>query len=164
MSNEPIKPERYQHRIDRVVKTAAEARDIVGQEASNILATCETLLRRAMSRAKALEDAWRLVEVPQHFGPTIEFTGRLICETSFPDRREGRQVTLELYETRAGALVAVRAFQLLDGDDSEEATVVIPTADLQADRFAVMAAFKWHTEAKKMVRNRLGWDLRVEVE
>lgn len=159
-----MKPERFQHRLDELTKAAMEARDIAGIEAANVLATATNQLRRAIKRAEALPDQWERFEIRQVNGPVIEFTGRLLCETSFADRRAGNQVTLELYETRGGAMVAVRAFERSDGGESEAATVITPTDDVQATRFAVMEAFNWHTEAKTMVRKKLGWDLRIEVE
>lgn len=158
-----MKPQRFQHRLDQFIGTAMQARDVAGQEAANVLAVATEQLRRAMKRAEALADDWQRISIPQHFGPTVEFTGRLISDTSFNDRREGRSVTLELYETQAGAMIAVCAFELRDGAEAEMATVVSPTGDVQADRFAVMEAFKWRDEAKKMVRKKLGWDLRVEI-
>jgi hypothetical protein len=150
-------------RLEMVKGAAATAWQVADKQTLNALADCERTLRRIAKRATVTEGFERF-EIRQINGPAIEFTGRLLCETSFADRREGNQVTLEVYETQGGAMVAVRAFERSDGGESEAATVITPAADLQAMRFAVMDAFGWRTEAKAMVRKKLGWELRVEVE
>ncbi len=151
------------------------------QATLSALADCERTLRRIAKRAAVVEGFERF-EIRQINGPNVEFTGRLLCETSFADRREGNQVTLEVYETQGGAMVAVRAFERSDGGESEAATIVKPMLrtthenvgpsggsgwmeiDHEAMRLAVMDAFGWRTEAKAMVRKKLGWDLRVEID
>jgi len=158
-----MKPERFQHRLDELTKAALEARDIAGIEAANVLATATNQLRRAIKRAEAVPDPWERCEIRQRHGPNLEFWGRLLCDISFEDHKFGNSVTLELYETRGGAMIAVRAFELTDGSEAEAATVIEPTDDVQAMRFAVMDAFKWSMEAQRMVRKALGWDLRLEI-
>ena len=148
-------------RIETLQGAASTAWQVADQQTLNALADCERSLKRIIARAEVGEGMER-IEIAQMHGPTVEFTGRMLCTTQFSDRRAGRTVTLELYETQGGAMVAVTAFDL-GGQESERATVISPIADVRAMRFAVMEAFTWHTEAKKMVRKKLGWDLRMEV-
>lgn len=154
---------KFGDRLDALAGIGGAAFRIGDQQTINALADCERTLRRIIARAEVAEGMER-IEIAQMYGPVLEFTGRLLCETEFADRRAGRTVTLELYETQGGAMVAVTAFELgQGGQESERATVIPPIADVQAMRFAVMEAFTWHTEAKRMVRKKLGWDLRQEV-
>ena len=154
---------KLRERLGAVEAVAATAWHLADQQTLNALADCERSLRRIITRAEVTEGMER-IEIAQMHGPTVEFTGRMVCTTKFAERRGDRYVTLELYETQGGALVAVTAFELGEGgQESERAVVVPPIADVQAMRFAVMEAFTWHTEAKKMVRKKLGWDLRCEV-
>lgn len=153
----------------RTTQLAKFARDAMADGASegevfSVLADCRNALNRARYRVKAGR-GWERVEIRQMRGPLVEFTGRLLCSTEFVAHRKDIRMTLELYETRGGALVAVNASNLADesGQEDERCVVVPPTADVQAMRFAVMDAFEWNTEAKKMVRKQLGWDLRMEV-
>lgn len=134
------------------------------QQVMNAFADFEKNLHRIAKRAEAasLSGKWERTEIRPANGPAVEFTGRLLCETSFQDRKEGNPVTLELYETRGGAMIAVVVFER-NGHESETAKVIDASDDTQAMRFAVMDAFLWRTEAKKMVR-ALGWSLTVEVE
>lgn len=154
---------------DRTRLLAKFARDAMADGASeaevySILADSRNALNRARKRAKE-SPGFERIEIAQMHGPTVEMNARLLCDTSFEDRRERRTMTLELYETQGGAMVAVSAYDLgrEDGQESQRATVIPPTSDVQAMRFAVMEAFNWHTEARRMVSKKLGWSLRMEV-
>lgn len=135
------------------------------QATISALADCERTLHRIAKRAAVVEGFERF-EIRQINGPAVEFTGRLLCETTLSENRAGLTIVFELYETAGGALVAVSASNLADGSghEDERATVIPLSYDVQAMRFAAMDAFGWRTEAKKMVRTALGWELRVEVE
>lgn len=137
------------------------------QQTFSVLADCERALRRIAKRAEALPGDWERIEIRQMRGPTIEFTGRMLCDTTFVTQgRDALEITLEVWLTKGGSFVAVSASNLPGGQGREdERAAVIPKSDDElAMRFAVMDHFTWHTEAKKMVRKRLGWDLRVELE
>ncbi len=149
-------------RLAALATLAHDTAAVAEQQTLSILADAERALKRAQKRAEGLSGKWERTEIRPANGPAVEFTGRLLCETSFQDRKEGNPVTLELYETRGGAMIAVVAFER-NGHESETAKVIDASDDTQAMRFAVMDAFLWRTEAKKMVR-ALGWSLTVEVE
>lgn len=152
-------------RLEMVKNAAATAWQVADQQTLSALADCERTLRRIAKRAAVVEGFERF-EIRQINGPAVEFTGRLLCDVSLPENRAGLSILCELYETAGGALVAVSASNLADGSghEDERATVIPLSDDVQAMRFAAMDAFGWRTEAKKMVRTALGWDLRVEVE
>lgn len=156
---------KLQARLATLEGAASTAWQIAEQQTLKALADCERTLRRAAKRAAVVEGFERF-EIKQINGPAIEFTGRLLCETTLSENRAGLTIAFELYETAAGALVAVSASNLADGSghEDERATVIPLSDDAQAMQFAAMEAFGWRTEAKAMVRKKLAWDLRVEVE
>lgn len=160
--------------LDKIqVKTACLATDLADlaaqapQQAHSILNSAEVAVKRARKRLEALSGEWERIEIKQQHGPSIEFTGRMLCDTQFTTRGAERfDMTLEIWETRGGAYVAVSASTLPGGTgrEDERATVVGRQDDPKAMQFAVMEAFKWHSEAKRMVRKALSWDLAIEVE
>lgn len=135
------------------------------QQAVSILNDTVRSLKRAARRSEIPEGMER-VEIPQARGPTVEFNGRLLCETSF-DTRRGTPLTihLEVWESAGGALIAVTASTLPGGEGREDCrvTVVPPQDDQQAMRLAVMEHFGWELRARAMVK-KIGWSLRLEVD
>lgn len=129
------------------------------------LANATKALNRITQRAKG-EQGFEDVEITQPRGPTVCFKGRLAAETEWTTRgADPLRIALELWNTAAGALVAVVYSEPADRDDGFEdcrVLVVDPTADIQAAHFAVMEHFQWDNRARSMVRD-LGWDLRQEV-
>ena len=121
-------------------------------------------LRRIKARAEAkdLAEEWERVELVQRRGPTIEFTGRLLAETDAPGT-DGI-AHLEVWETEAGAMVAVREWRAEADNDELHALVVEHQDDPLAMRLAVMDFFRWHQAARSMAHKRLKWNLRLEVE
>ncbi len=131
-----------------------------------ILADAERALKRAIKRAEALSGEWERQEIKPQAGPAIEFTGRLVAEQSFTTTgSDPMGVDLEIWETRAGAYVAVTASEPVDrpGFELVKVTVVEPQEDRQAMHFAVMDHFDWTDRARNMAR-KAGWDLRREVD
>lgn len=149
---------------DLAVGLAAKPR---GREnALSILADTERALKRAARRAEELEGEWERVEFVPTRGPTTEFTGRLLAEDTFETRgRDALKITMQIWETKAGALVAIDETQpLFEGATAKLAVKVCPpTADAQDQRFAAMEHFGWSSRARSMAR-KLGWSLRIEVE
>lgn len=100
----------------------------------------------------------------QSRGPTIEFEGRLIASDSF-NLKSGHpsKMTMEIWETRGGALIALTRSESLDDDPQWRpitiATVVEPGPDESERRFAIMDAFDWEDRARSMVRKQLKWRL-----
>ncbi len=169
MNTETTKPTNDEKLTARLstVYGAAQAAGADDQQTFSVLADCERALRRIVKRNEALSGEWERIEIRQMRGPVIEFVGRMLCDTTFTTAGRGElELTLEIWETRGGALVAVSASNLPDGSGREdERAIVVPKSDDEmAMRFAVMEHFTWHTAAKKMARNKLGWDLRLEVE
>ena len=115
------------------------------------------------------------IRIVQSRGPTIEAEARLLASDTFEVRRDGTAMTLEVWETQGGALIAVTRGEVMQGGevrDIVEATVVGPIGDPlsideldhQTMRFAVMGAFDWSDRARSMVRKQLKWSLKQVVE
>lgn len=143
--------------------SAQEARGL-GLNFKTVLADALKAMKREIRRAEAA-DEWERVEIVQVRGPTVEFTGRLLASTDFTTKGGALDMALEIWETKAGALVAVSSGMFRGRESREDArvTVVPPTDDVQAMRFAVLDAFDWDNRARSMAR-KLGWSLRLEVE
>ena len=171
-----------------IAKAYAEAPN-EGGAAKSALTDCERALKRIAARAEALSGEWERVEIVRSRGPKLEFTGRLLAEHEFQTRGRGPtfDMTLEVWETKGGAMIAASYGQPVDGGrEIVEATVVKPiyqynldthyqtaaladgdpsqSLDAQAMRFAVMDAFDWTDAARTMATKRLKWSLREEVE
>lgn len=130
-----------------------------------VLADCERALKRITSRGKPLPEEYERVEIVQASGPTIEFSGRLLAENGYTTRGpQPLEIKLEIWESLAGALVAVSS-STLPGEQGREdcrVTVVEPSEDVQAMRLEVMQGLGWHDRARTMAR-KLGWSLKREV-
>ncbi|KPL67392.1 hypothetical protein SZ64_04295 [Erythrobacter sp. SG61-1L] len=130
-----------------------------------ILSKAEKNLIRVATRDQGVP-GFDEVEIPQPRGPTVCFRGRMLADTQWTTRgTDPLLISLELWETEAGALVAAAFSEPAGREDGFEdcrVLVVDPTADIQAAHFAVMEHFQWADRARSMVRE-LGWDLRQEV-
>ena len=106
------------------------------------------------------------IRIVQSRGPTIEAEARLLASDTFEVRRDGTAMTLEVWETQGGALIAVTRGQAMQGGEVREivAAAVVPQGDEQAMRFAVMDHFDWSDRARSMVRSQLKWKLKQVVE
>lgn len=134
--------------------------------AKTIVADATRAFKRVIARAETLSEEWTREEVKPTRGPTIEFWGREIASTEFINHRDDPlRITLEVWETRAGALVAIAstAPEEREGFEVVKALVVQPQEDVQAMRLEVMGFFDWHDRARNMAR-KAGWNLRIEVE
>lgn len=130
-----------------------------------ILADAERALKRIAKRAEEVPEGWEQVELPQAHGPTLEYLGKLLAETAFQVMHQGEplKVRLELWESKAGAMIPVTYRSRSDGHDEEiEAAVIEPDEDAQRMRFDVMSAWDWGLRARSLVR-KLGWSLRQDV-
>lgn len=146
---------------------AATAWNADGGATLGAIADARRVMKRIIKRAEALSENVERVEIKLSRGPTVEFSGQLLCEDEFTTRgRDPLKITMEVWETRGGALIAVSYSEPADRDGFEnaEATVVEPIEDVQAMRFAVMDHFQWEDRARSMVRKKLDWALRREVE
>jgi hypothetical protein len=153
------------NRMKAVHELAESAASVARQEAISILADTERALKRAAKRAEELDGEWERVEFVPTRGATVEMTARLIGEDTFETRgREPLSIQMQVWETKAGALVAVdETVPLYEGATAKLAVKVCPpTADAQEQRFAVMEHFGWSSRARSMAR-KLGWSLRVEI-
>lgn len=146
-----------------LAETAAQS-NLGGAKTAIIDAT--RALKRIIARAETLPAEYERVEVMPHRGPKIEFTGRMICETEFViPSADPLRVAFEVWETRAGAMVAVVTTwpDQREGFENVKALVVQPQDDVLAMRLEVMDFLEWHDRARSMVR-KAGWDLRLEVD
>jgi predicted RNase H-like HicB family nuclease len=163
---EPVMPvDKLDAALDRVRVEAEEANIVNRGGALTALGECERALKHIAKRAETLSAEYENVEIVQDRGPAIEFSGRLLCETSF-ETRGGRplEITLEVWETRGGALVAVSSSTLPgeSGREDARALVVPPHPNEQEMHFAVMDFYQWENRARSMVR-KIGWKLRLKV-
>lgn len=146
----------------------ARAADLADRPAAlGALADSVRALKRIVNRATPHSEEYERIELVQDRGPTIEFTGKLLCETSFITRGEDPlRYELEIYQTAGGALVCARYVtpEQSRAEPRTDLLVVEREDDVLAMRLAVMEFFKWDLRARSMVRKALGWSLKVEVE
>lgn len=124
-------------------------------------------LKRIIDRAATLPEEYERVEIPQSRGPVLEFTGKLLASDEFTTRgRDPLTIKMEIWLSQKGHYVAA-SFSVPAGRQGFEtirATVVKRQDDERDMRLAVMDAFEWHDHAKSMVRKKLGWVLKVDVD
>ena len=101
-------------------------------------------------------DEYEPVKISQTRGPRLEFEGKLLCED------DSGPVSLEIWQTRGGAYVAVTEAPMR-GDQMDTRATVVEPGEEQAMRLAVMDAFDWENRARSMVRKQLKWQLVQEV-
>lgn len=115
------------------------------------------------------------IRIVQSRGPTIEAEAALLASDSFEVRRDGTSMTLEVWQTRGDALIAVTRGEAMQGGevrDIVEAKVVKPVecvgipdaAALKLMHMKVMDHFDWSDRARSMVRKELKWDLKIRVQ
>lgn len=122
-------------------------------------------LKRIIKRNElGLDQRWEIVVSR---GPRLEFTGRLLATDSYLTKGDDPlNIELHVYQTVAGALIGVSSAipASSEGYETIQATVVEPTQDLQAMRFAIMDGFGWSTVARAMARKKLKWSLRRDID
>lgn len=118
------------------------------------------------------------IRIVQSRGPTIEADATLLASDTFDVRRDATTLTMEIWETRGGALIAVTRGEAMQGGevrDIVDATVVEPPTDRGSDEvgrnfaelrmhFAVLDHFDWSDRARSMVRKQMKWSLKMRVE
>ena len=163
---EAIEQTKLGERLSQLAMIAHNAIEVGATEQSvlSLIADCRNGLVRTQNRARTLPGMDRF-EIAQTHGPLLEFTGRLLAETSFTtERNDPLRISFEIYETAGGALVAVSSTDPTERDGFEvvRATVAERQDDALAMRFAVMEHFEFHPRARNMAK-KLGWSLRQEV-
>ncbi len=126
------------------------------------------------------------VTIKQTRGPTLEFFGLLLASDEWETRgRDPHRMTIQVWETRAGALVAVSRGEPIgrEGVTDTRALVGEPmrgaakvweksdgdTFEMEGDideaamHFAVLDFFNWENRARSMARKQLGWSLTREI-
>lgn len=153
--------EKLTERLAEIRTLAAEARaeGVPDAEVFTLIGDCRNALKRARNRARAVSGEYERVELVPAQGPVVEFTGHLLRSDEF-DTAAGK-VRLEVWQTEAGALVAVDSFD--DGESGERIKVCTPTGGIQEQRMAVMEFFRWGNRARSMAR-KLDWSIRRDVE
>lgn len=150
--------------LSSAVRDAAEA-DYGA--AGAVIATCEQALKRIVKRAATLSGEYETVEIVQSRGPVIECQAVLLAENTYEDHsgREPVTIGMEIYQTKGGALLAVRSVDFEDDDRRSivRACVAPPAEDPRDMWFAVMDLFEWDDRARSMAR-KLGWSLKLDVD
>ena len=152
-----------QGRFRELAKLVQEARAL-GVNHGTALADAIAALKRQIKRAIVPEGMERF-ELTQDRGPTIEFTGRQIADTSFQTRgMDPMNVTFTIYETEGGALVGMRESEPAErsGFVSVRVHIVEASDDPAAMRREIMDLFGWDDRARAMFK-KLGWTLRQEL-
>lgn len=81
----------------------------------------ETKGKVQMAITASCDDGLEAVTFKQSRGPTVRFTGRLLCETSWVTKgHQPLKMMLEVWETRGGALVAASILAKPDGEEGFE--------------------------------------------
>lgn len=99
-------------------------------------------------------------------GPTYKFNGKLLGDYSTnPDGRKDRWQEVELWETPAGAWVAVLKGCSDRGREQDivSATVIEPGGSDLERRIAVLDAMDWTPAARRLAQS-LGWKFIVEID
>lgn len=152
-------------KIARMIERIRERAEALGenQHAMTVLHDAVRNLDRIRGREEALSGSWERVEIAQSRGPLLEFTGRLVAESTHQSGgREAGSVTFELWETRAGEWIASTMITPDRGRARASAVRIPADADLDARRMACMDHWEWNDRARSMVR-KLGWSLREDV-
>lgn len=150
--------------IEGLAEIAQQALSVDYGKAKGAIADAHAALKRIIKRAEAsVDERW---EIAASRGPRIEFTGKLLaCDTFTTKGADPLEIELCVYQSEAGALIGVSSAVPAhrDGHEVIEATVVEPSDDVQAMRFAIMSGFGWDLHARSMATKKLNWSLRREV-
>ena len=150
--------------IEGFAEIAQQALSVDYGQAKGAIADAQAALKRIIKRAEAAPDERWEINVSR--GPRLEFSGKLLCCDTFTTKtRDPLEIELSIYQTEGGALIGVSSAVPAErqGHETIEATVVEPSDDVQAMRFAIMDGFNWALHARSMVSKKLGWSLRREV-
>ena len=97
----------------------------------------------------------------------LRFKGKLLADTEW-DTNRGGWMKFEIWQTKGGALIAVREGEKEDGEGYTDALVVEPVDPSPTDeegqppfamRDAVLSWLDYHDRARSMVRKQLRWSL-----
>lgn len=164
MNQAQLRPVATDKGIEGFAEIAQQALSADYGAAKGAIADAVAALKRIVKRAGATEDErW---EIAVSRGPRLEFTGKLLaCDTFQTRGRDPLNIELCVYQSEGGALVGVSSAAPADreGFETIEATVVEPSDDVQAMRFAIMDGFQWSLQARSMATKKLKWSLRREV-
>lgn len=162
LGDDPVPP-----KVFDLAKVACEA--MAANSAATGTAIAESLkaMKRIINRAQTLPEKYERVEITMSRGPTLEFSGRLICEEEFVTRGpDPMKIGMEVWQTQRGAYVAASFSEPANrpGFENCQALVVEPDGDDFAMRCKVMDFFNWEDRARSMVRKQANWSFRMEVE
>lgn len=140
------------------------ARDAYPQAAIHAYQNYQRELRRIIARAAALPD-FEEIKLNVVDGSTLMFMGRLLGDITFMNRSGiETQIVQEVFETPAGAFVAVTTSTPINGGFSViRAEVIEPIVDTQKMRKEVMRFFGWGNRARQMA-SRIGWQFKEWVD
>lgn len=149
--------------FDRMMANLERAMELAPSHASTIIADAAQALHKAIRIAEAGEE-WERHDISPTAGPRTGFMGRALWQSIY-DNWEGRQVQRVLYETQAGALVAVTISFAMNEGEGDRVTVDVSEAhrDAETQRAEIMAAWRWDDGAMKMAK-KLGWNTAVWID
>jgi hypothetical protein len=105
--------------------------------------------------AKAMSDSFTKKRITATKGPTYIFQGRLLGSNRIGEQGFDEWLESELWETPAGAWVAVLAYRYEDsGRDFVLAGVVPPEDDERSRVFAALDIMEWSICAKSMMSKK----------
>lgn len=101
------------------------------------------------------------VVIKQNRGRALRFKGTLLCSTEFETGgRDPMRIGMELWETQAGAWVAVSRSEPAQREGfADTRVVVIEKGNEMAMQDAAMELWEWSNRARSMVRDGLRWRL-----
>lgn len=152
--------------IDGFAEVARQALVADYGQAKGAIADAARVMKRIIARSSTLPEGSEEFEIKVSRGPVLEFRGRQLAEHSWTTRApDPMNVTFEVYQTLASALIAISSVHPADreGVETIDALVVEPIEDTQAMRFAVMDFFEWSQGARSMAHKQLQWNLRRDV-
>lgn len=149
--------------FDRMMTNLERAMEIAPSHAGTIIADAAQALHKAIRIAEAGE-SWERFDLTPTAGPRTSFMGRRLWRSTY-DNWEGRQVERALYETQAGAMVAVTVSFAMHEGEGDRVTVHVSDAhrDAAAQQAEIMAAWRWDDGAMKMAK-KLGWNTAVWID
>lgn len=173
MASERMNPRKGGKTLDAAMKAMSEmalaaqpAIEADPQRAASALLNARTALNRIARRAEPAPAGWAYVDLVQSDGPTLCFRGKLLAETVYTMKSgDALRIMHEVWETEAGTMIAITSTTpaTREGDEKTFALVIEKQADEHAMHMAAMGHFRWSTSARKMARDVLQWNLKVDV-
>lgn len=141
-----------QKRLGCLARKLISLAELDNSKACTVMLDAENQANRMLKRLTVPADMER-VELVQSNGSTMEFTGALIRREEYKSKTDGFIIAAELWDTQAGAWIAVWEF---DGGISAKQLE-------DGDTIGAMDFWKWGSVARNIAR-RLKWNLRADID